>query len=262
MLKAGQENHQRSPITQGQLFLLILIVSAAFSISSRVGIPTFLQPSLVGGLWGLMYVVGTLLCSHLGRPSLFGFAVLGASYLNLTSLHRVTDFDWSACLLIVATVTGAGWLVQRWVSSRTAPDTSGRQSASQWGLWDIVVLTTIAALFCRAIPNLQESPLFAAAVCLTLIVGLSGCWIAHQWAIRDRFAWIEIGMSCAVVLLACFLLIRFAPGRGFETLQWLVVGPFSVLAAQGVTVLACLALTRTYNFGDDASLQSRTLPSI
>ncbi len=84
------------------------------------------------------------------------------------------------------------------------------------------------------------------AVSATVVSGMLCSWIACSWAWKDK--WNGWSLFSVVATLSASLGILFisAPTgvSPLDVCQWLLSGPVNVVAAQGVVVLAVLAIWR------------------
>ena len=284
------ENQYLRPLEAGATSLLF---RAAMIVC--VGLPLVLDEpdwacaSWIGCVWGGLVLCG-LDCSW-SRQRLWSL-VYGLSMLGLgqRALIELTDLQHNACWVVAVLTATSGWLL----GCLATPWTSGQRRASlldsrlhqsvgdeanrvrcgleqglgkvssgrplrctRWTLWDIAGLATSVACLSWLLPRVENQVELLGQLVPPLVCGALASLIAIEWAWRDRWSGrrlIAIGLSVASMAGLC---VWWMPGgldwRAAAT--WLLAGPASAIAAQGVTVLTAMAALRldTHLASTDAS---------
>lgn len=235
--------------TQARSVLTFSILGIALFSS----LPTFLQnlpiwaqPSIVGMVWGGLFLVGFALASA-GRVSFAGLmTILASAILQTLAFRRITDLSIHECTIVTVGLVGSGWLVRR-MDRRFSQLASESQSYSKWQvpLVDFFIATSLIACLASAINHMNEPPILLASVIGTLIVGCGCSWAAYHWAWNDqRPVGVPLSVVAIISLLGLGILIKISPLTATELAAWLLMGPLSVMAAQAFTVLLTFGLMR------------------
>lgn len=214
--------------------------------------PDWLQPTIVGMLWGSLFLVGAAAGSVRRGSGLFALAAGSCLWLSQYALKSLTSLVAAECALIVVCSFAAGWLVTQFEFSGRAQSASNEvRRYQQWTIWDLAVLTTLVAVICYALPRLESPLMLLTQVGFVLLGGCVFSWLAYRWVFDDcwtmtKLAAMLLGGAVCIWLLGIALL-----GRGSHSelsltyvASWMLTGPIAVIAAQGLTVLAILAAVR------------------
>ncbi len=214
-------------------------------------IPSWIQPSFVGLLWGGQFMMGFWLGgANLLRIHSILIVCIGVCWLTI-SLQTITDFSFRESLLFNVIIFLAGWLVIR-LDCRSAckhwPEHRQRLRF-QMPLVDYFILMTVAACLVSSLGQLCSPPVLLIGVGCTVLVGCCSCWAAYHWAWNDQR---PLGAPLLIALLMtgiCFYWLRLlAPSLSMSELsEWLLCGPASVLASQTFTVLVTMAVVRKFS---------------
>ncbi len=240
----GLHDWDRSLVSAPRLLLsrclACLATLACLPIVLEVQLPIWLQPTIVGLLWGAQFVAGFILARvHSGKfwatlASLACAIVFGLCFFLLTDLAA------DDCLLVSALLISVGWLTAR-VDQRPrgAHDRATPRHLRQYSLADMAFATTIAACLSRALPHLSAPPLLLFSVLVALAAGLICSWIAYRWVWKDECSLPRILLIFTMLALATGLLIAYVPTgmTVIQALAWLATGPANVIAAQAAAVL-------------------------
>ncbi len=236
-------------------------------VLSGAALPIWLQPTIVGILWG-----GTLLCGlYLGAWGMFRascvLTVAGLSILLHLACLKITNLQWADSLLLSSILLSCGWVKGRWSSqeltvegaergqvSRALNSADGRSSTVnvpcqrsplQWSIGDMATITALAACMTSAGMQVRISPLLV-SVAWAFLVGLMSCWTAYRWVWLDRWSMNSLGLAVLGIIAAIVYLDQYAPtdATWMESFAWLCAGPISVVASQATTVLLFLAIVR------------------
>lgn len=256
----------------------------------------WLQPSIVGIMWGGLFTFGLLLGGPgQGRLLLGVVTCLGCLVITL-AFRNLTSFDTSDSLLFSSALALGGWATAKCCLPATVPvklalphaspiaeledhysilsqrlarqhdhhDTdrgrgdgrSQRRSGaerpdpqtrlSRWSIWDLGLLTLVAALWSRSVPAISAHPLLLIGVASAMVGGLMCSVAAYRWAVRDHWSWWQlVGLSCNLIV-AVIVVFYFSPDgmRPWAAFVWMLGGPVNVVASQGVTVLLGSAMLR------------------
>jgi hypothetical protein len=252
----------------------------------------WLQPSIVGVMWGGVFTFGLLLGGPgQGRLLLGVVTCLGCLVITL-AFRNLTNFDTSDSLLFSSALALGGWATAKCCLPSTVPikpglppatlidevedhhgilgqslarlhdhlasdqwrgegqshaDRQGDQTRrSRWSIWDLGLLTLVAALWCHSVPAISAHPLLLLGVASAMVGGLMCSVAAYRWAVRDRWSWWQlVGLGCNLIL-AVAVVFYFSPDgmRPWAALAWMLGGPVNVVASQGVTVLLGSTLLR------------------
>lgn len=243
--------------------VLLAVVSAVAAVPFLVSeIPVWIQPSLVGLLWGGQFMLGFWLG---GANQLTGFRLVmaSASFGWLTAAFLwITDFTFRESLSFGVLILLAGWLAIR-RNQQTAlehwPDLRV-QKFRQISLIDLFLAVTVTACLVSGLVHWTSPPALMLSVGWALALGCCLCGMATQWAWNDRRP-VGIDLITAFLLIAIgvYCLKLVAPTLGFrEMCQWMLQGPASVLASQTFSVLLALAVSRRFLPPQQASLSNRS----
>lgn len=212
-----------------------------------VYIPLWIQPSLVGLLWGSLFLIGSWL-TFASHCNWFNLALVVGGSVSLTfAFHSITDLTIEESILVAVTLVACGWLAFRFDPSpkNTIARLATHSNGLQIPLIDLFVAMTLVACTARAITQMTSPPIMLIGIMGTLIVGCCCCWAAYHWAWNDDR---PIGAPLVAVFVLASLGIatayRFSALSALELLRWLLQGPLSVIAAQCFTVLVVLAIMR------------------
>lgn len=231
--------------------LITLAVGACSFLIFNLALPLWFQPTVVGLLWGGLFVAGFMLGSL--RSGVFGAVCASAvcSWLFGYCFMEITDLAAPDCLLIASLLLSCGWLTARldqWTVVKRSASNGGetRPSLRQWSISDIVFVTTMAACFCKSLPQLAAPPVLLLSVLIALAAGLVCSWIAYRWAWNDDWSLRRCLLVASMLALITVYLYSYAPtGMSLiEAVSWMISGPVNVIAAQAVAVLFALALVR------------------
>lgn len=225
-------------------FILGICAATAMPIHGFV-LPAWIQPSLVGLIWGSQFLIGFWLGAGRPRPFLGATAAMLWSTLAMSS---ATDFSFRESLLLGNLQLAAGWLVTRW-DRRTAQfqklSTEGPND-NQWPMSDLFLLTAIVACIVSSIGHWTAPLTLLVSVAATLLVSCCCSWAAYQWSWNDDR---PIGLPMIVAILftgiAIYAVTRLSPTMQVrEIAHWLLAGPASVVASQTFVVLLALGMSR------------------
>lgn len=228
----------------------IVVLSAALC----VGAPEWMHAALIGCVWGTLALAG-LVCSWSRQRLMTAVVVLAWSALAQAALRSLTDLEHNAAWMCVACALaggwGIGWMLTPWeaetrrpFSTNQAPPSARR--SSRWSMWDIGALATFVAATCWLIPRLENQIELLCRVAPTLLGGALVSLLAVEWGWRDHWSLsrlCSIALGLGLLLALCWL---SAPAELYQQRmwQWILSGPASVIAAQGVTVLLAMAAVR------------------
>lgn len=224
-----------------------------------VELPDWLRATVTGCTWGALALAG-LSASWSRSRVLSALSALCLAQLAQQSLQRIADLDHNAAWALVMVVIGGGWAVgllwTPWHAEYRQPVCIARSRGTsprraRWSMWDIGCLSTGVAVLSWVAPR-SETPLhLICQIAPALVGGLFVSLLAVEWACRDQWS---LGRMLAVVLgvpIASGVCLWLATATtGLEALGWRALlgwwltGPGSVIAAQGLTVLAYLAAAR------------------
>ncbi len=208
--------------------------------------PLWFQPTLVGALWGYVFLVGFAIGSF-GRGSFLAAIVAVAStWLIHTSLLRLTDLPPPDSLMITSLLLSSGWLIARLDRQHLFSGiASAHAQASQWSIADLVFATTMAACFVQSVENCDWTVLLLSAM-LAAAGGVVCSWFAYRWVWLDHYSYFSLLVSLLGLILATLYVHHIAPVDAtlWESVQWICMGPVNVIASQATTVMFMLALIR------------------
>ena len=228
--------------------LLLAVIGATYCIGivSGLAVPDWFQPTLAGALWGGLFVLGIFAARmHTSHPlSVFGALATGA--LLMGAFRSITDFGFAESIFVSTILVALGWLVARVDHYEQAGDGQAMSGFRRWSIADILFITSVSACLCQATPRIVSSPILFFSVLASLIAGIYASWVAYRWTWSDewtvlRFLAIAIGFGLSIAVV-----YGYSP-RGtsiFDSLQWILSGPVTVIASQGTTVLLLLSLQR------------------
>lgn len=210
-------------------------------------IPLWSQPSLVGLLWGSLFLSGCWL-SLACHSTWFNLTLVAlGSTLLARSFYAITDLAIEEILLASVALVVCGWLAfridpkPRYAIARQPIDIKVRQIP----LIDLFVGMSLVACTIRAVTHLTGLPLMLIGIMGTLVIGCGSSWAAYHWVFNDTR---PIGRPVLVVALLSLLMLMITawntPLSTVELARWLIQGPLGVVAAQSLTVLAVLAILR------------------
>lgn len=254
----------------GLVTILVATVAASATFWSP---PVWLQPSVLGLLWGGVFLNGV--ATGYGRGSLL-FTILALSHLCLTrtAFEHLTSLATSECCILCVILFASGWVTAQFDSMHSAVcerrvnreqsanrdsirilDTSDEQPTihshlrQQWTIWDLAVLTTLCAVLCYAIPHVTSSLLFLSHVLFAATAGSLASWIAYRWVLDDRWSLGKLAVLVIGTSLGLWLIVRQTPDdfSMLHALVWILTGPLAVIAAQAFTVMAILTAIRIDN---------------
>lgn len=230
--------------------VLVLLLIAITLISSMplfgVDVKLWVQPSLVGLIWGGMFLIGFGLASLGGQTATSLLTLPWCALLQTLSFKEITDLSVEECLVVAVALVGTGWIARRF-DRRMIKIMSQIQAPAKWQLplMDFFVATTLVACLVKACMEMTSPPIMLISVLGTLLIGCSCCWAAYHWAWNDSQ---PVGLPLILVASLAFIgvtiLFKVSPLTAIELAAWLLVGPLSVLAAQSFTVLAVFAIIR------------------
>lgn len=235
-----------------QLFyaLTVLIVAAP----SAVRLPHWLHASVIGCIFGALVLAG-LYCSWTTRRFRCGVYVIVLAPMAHTSLRALTDLQFNACGMLMCLLIAGGWItgiiLTPWQGEERHPTCvrngeSSMRRAVRWSLWDIGCLTTLVANMSWLWPRIEPQLELIGGMLPTLIGGLIASGIALEWAWRDGWSLNRMSLLLLAILMACGLCCSYAPDAVDSSglASWFLAGPASVMAAQALTVLSCIAAAR------------------
>jgi hypothetical protein len=231
------------------LLLLAATLATAVGVPLLAGwqVPLWLQPSAVGVLWGVIFLLGLLLSLAGNFRSSQLFVVVLCTLVSGLAFHRITDLTIDESIFAILPLIGCGWSTARFDRSPLhSLNLKARElNSMQVPLLDYFLVTTLVACLAHVLLKMHSPPLILVGVMGTVLIGCCSCWAAYQWALCDHY---PIGlpalMSIGLCLAGIAVLLRLTPLSSSELISWMVTGPLSVLAAQVFTVLLVLALSR------------------
>lgn len=243
-------NPQKSTAQQPVLVLLLIAITLLSSLPLvSVEVKLWAQPSLVGFIWGGMFLVGFGLAS-LGRQPTASLLVLPwCALLQTLAFRAITDLSIEESLVVGVALVGTGWLARRF-DRRMLQATRDFDAPAKWQLpiMDFFVATTLIACLAKACIQMTSPPIMLVSILGTLLVGCSCCWAAYHWAWNDsQPVGLPLILVASLALIGLAVLVRVSPLTAIELAAWLLVGPLSVLAAQSFTVLAVFGVIRWQN---------------
>ncbi|MBX3420515.1 MAG: hypothetical protein KF752_03055 [Pirellulaceae bacterium] len=220
-------------------------------------IPEWLQPTLVGWLWGCQFLIGFWLARSSGIAFGSMLIVAASSWLWTRVLQHVTDLTTAECLLVSVGLQVAGWLSVRLNPALTSAGwVTHSLRGGQVRLLDYLLAITWAALAVHSIVRLDVPSLLLIGVAVTLFIGCCYSSAACGWALNDRrpigpAMWLSILLTSVAILG----LLALSPANSAGNLaSWILTGPLSVIAAQVFTVLLALGLARQYRDLDRSAI--------
>lgn len=207
------------------------------------------QPTAVGMMWAAVFLSGCMVGGP-SRGNSFGALTSGLlAYLAMAAFAHLAEIGVADSLMLSSLLAFVGWLAAWW-DPRSGPaqrNTAWKASGGlRWGIWDLGFLTILAACLCHAIPRLESAPPLLFSIILALVAGMLCSWMACRWVWQDQWSLNSLGLLGLCLAGGTSLVFFSGPPAlsTFETLTWLIGGPINVIAAQGLTVLTCLALWR------------------
>lgn len=205
------------------------------------------QPSVVGMIWGGLFLAGFGLAT-VGRESkLHVLAVPCCAIVLMLAFRSITDLTLQECLVVAAALVGTGWLARRLDRRMLKASNEPMNLPRSWQvpMIDFFIATTLIACLARAMIDMTNPPIMLISILGTLVVGCGCCWAAYHWTWNDTQ---PVGLPLVVVALLALagvgVLVRVSPLAPVELAAWLLVGPLSVLASQSFTVLLVFAAIR------------------
>lgn len=247
--------------------LLVVAVAAPLVTS----LPDWLMATSIGCTWGALVLAG-LSCSWTSHRASSGVYVLAVALLSQASMRVLTDFGHNSCWMLVCLLIMCGWAtglaLTPWHANQRRPAPLSCRSGAKvrpvrCTIWDIICLTTMVAGISWYGPRV-ETPLDLICQSAPTFVGgaLTSC-MAIQWAWRDCWSITRLCCLLLAVPISFGLCLIYAP-IGYdprELAAWLIAGPASVMAAQGLTVLAGLSAARIDTSSCATRLLASALPS-
>ena len=232
----------------GCTWVALVCIALALGSAWCFSIADWLQPTMVGLLWASLFLIGAAAGKARRGSGSFAMAASLFVWFSRETLQQLTNLLQAESTLIAVALFGAGWIVANLDPSAKTKERQQRESLSglQWTIWDLVLLTTLCAFVCYAVPRLESSFLMLYQVFFVLCAGLLSSWCAYRWVFDDHWSIAKLFMlfaGCA----ACLSLIAVQSPTEFSLMQimaWMVTGPLAVVAAQGLTVLALLTAIR------------------
>ncbi len=211
--------------------------------------PDWLQPTVVGMLWASLFLVGAASGNVRRGSSMFAIAASAYVGISQASLQSLTSLVSAECSLVAVLLFAAGWLtVQLDFSAQIAPakGIATVRRYQQWTIWDLALLTTLCAFVCYAAPRIQSPLLLLSQVLFVLVAGCLCSWLAYRWVFDDCWSVGKLLMLATGCGVGLWLTGRQTPTEFsmLDILAWMLTGPLSVIAAQGLTVLALLTAIR------------------
>ena len=216
--------------------------------------PDWLQPTVVGMLWASLFLVGAA-AGNVRRGS-GAFAMAASVYVGVSQvvLQKLTSLVSAECSLVAVLIFAAGWLTVQFdfsaqvgsVKPATSPKSEGVRRYQQWTIWDLALLMTLCAFVCYAVPRVESPPLLLSQVLFVLVAGCLCSWVAYRWVFDDCWSVGKLLMLVAGCGLGLWWLGRQTPIEFslLHIIAWMLTGPLSVIAAQGLAVLALLTAIR------------------
>jgi hypothetical protein len=236
------------------VWLILIAAISLLVVLPEAGIepPPWLQPGLVGLIWGGQFVIG-FWSGGTDRMTFFGMSVLIAASAWLSRCFQsMTDFTFYESLFLSVIVVAIGWMLARYSHTLARPHWSHLriQQSRQFSISDLFFLMTIVACLVCGATRMSTHPLPLLGVLGTLLIGSSGCWAVIHWVWNDRHPLgIPFLIASASVLLGMTLVSWLAPSMSWwERVEWAVSGPLSVCAVQCATVLVAFAGIRQNAF--------------
>jgi hypothetical protein len=244
-LTAAQETGS-APSSTLALVILALAVIGCLPLFGLL-VPLWLQPSLVGLLWGSLFLGGCWLTIAGSCSWLMHLLVLVGAASLTTTFHRVTDLSIEESLLACVMLVACGWMMFR-IDRNPWKVVSGQPMAltiRQIPLTDLFLLTTLAACIVRAATHMTSPPLMLIGIMGTLVVGCVYTWAAYHWAFNDaRPVGAPMVLAVMLSLVGIGIVLYASPMSIRELCVWLLQGPLSVIATQCFTVLAVFGIMR------------------
>lgn len=243
------KHHEQTQLTAMPVLGLLLVLFAFLAALPVIGfeVPLWIQPSVVGLLWGSLFLSGCWFAFAGHYSWLYVMLIGGSSIVFTVAFRTVTDLSLEESLLASVLLFASGWMAMRF--DRRPQEAIAKQLKSskplQIPLMDFFIATTLVACTARAISQMSGPPVMLIGIIGTLFIGCGGCWAAYHWAWNDaRPIGLPFGITVVLSMIAVVLLIGISPLSTTELAGWLLVGPLSVLATQCFTVLAALAVLR------------------
>ena len=261
----GSDNRTLGSLRLGWMFQIASfgVCSLALLAAMNPALPLWLQPTVIGMLWGALFMVGFLLGADRGRSVALLVACFICAALFLHTFQVLTDFAFSGSLLVTTWLLMFGWLTGRTDATATACFLRAVSCSStpvslataespavnpwlRWSILDIVFATGVVACFCQSATHLIAHPLLLIGVHVSLFGGVLYSWLAHRWVWNDRISWWRSLLTVSTMTLVAIFVCQLTPvGRVFDgNLAWMLSGPLNVMAAQGTFVLFGAALLR------------------
>ncbi len=209
------------------------------------------QPTIVGILWGFLFLSGYLL-GGVGRGQFGGLILaLPTTFLSWLGVQSLTDLGAADCLLLSTILVVGGWSATFWKPANRpfVEGLAGQRAAKglpRWSIWDMGCVTAVVACIVHAAPRLETPPMLLCAVAAALFSGLLCSWIACSWAWHDDWNWWSLSALVAALVAGVGIVHLSAPAGLTLThsVRWALSGPINVVAAQGLAVLAVLTIWR------------------
>ncbi len=218
--------------------------------------PLWFQPTLVGILWGLVFLIGFAMGSF-GRGSFLAATLAGVlTWLMNQSFLQITDLPPADCLLLSTLLLSSGWVIARLDRAHlfSSIPTAHAQSA-QWSIGDIAFSTALAACLVQAFVHCTPTLLLLSAI-MALAGGIVCSWLAYRWVWLDQYSLVSLLVAFVGLVSATLYIHHVAPvdATFWESVRWICVGPVNVIASQATSVLMVLALIRFESQGQGAAL--------
>ncbi len=255
MFEPDNEELIRTPyFSRTTLALLLVMLAFASLIACGFEPALIFQPTVVGIIWGHVFLIGYLL-SGVGRGSAW-YLLLAAPivYCSNSAFDSLCELGEADSVLVTATLLLAGWATClfdpesriRSSSQPTAAGTGEKTTLNRWSIWDIGFVTLVAACFVKFWQQAEASSMLMLAVFAALIGGVLCSWIACRLVWKDDWSFANIAVLIAT-LLSAVVVVAFSSPLGLplaSQLSWALSGPLNVMASQGTVVLGVLACWR------------------
>lgn len=245
------------PAKPTALFVVILcslpVVAACLALGLQIAGP--IESATVGVLWGGIFLSGFAMGGIYRGRVMPTIAASVYCWIATYAFVTVSDFPASESLLLTLVNTLAGWLAgvsftNRWSTLRQRSQSDPTAAierpspTGQFGILDIVFLTSCVAMVCSGLPGVTSPISLLACGVAAVLGGLVSSHVASRWAWHDHWKLSSVTFFIAMAGLGLMALVLRSPMPTITTLKWFLAGPASTIAAQGTTVLFFCAAYR------------------
>ncbi|MCA9190835.1 MAG: hypothetical protein KDB03_03695 [Planctomycetales bacterium] len=236
---AGHLHPTETQFAGGFSICFTLSAAVGFFVCAGLAFPPYLQPTLVGILWGGASITGFVAGSPSANRSQIFLTLLACAFGIGWACNCLTDLNMQESRQMVAWVSFGGWCLAKF-DCLTNPSKESRFSLWRWTTWDWLLLVFFFAIGCHRTVEPDPSLAMEQYIYPTIWCGITVSWLAIRMAKpstthqNSYFSWATL---LAIGFSAAWLWSSLPQEPLHNQLVWLISRPLNVIATQFSTVV-------------------------